>query len=85
MSCLLDHLGMHSIPLRIALLPIFVAPYDTCEPWLRSLCIAVVRRPGEFVDGEAQWYSCKCEVEAPLIHESAIEAQRHFQGYNLDF
>lgn len=72
MPCLLDHLGMHSVPLRIALVPIVVASDNSCEPWLRGFRIAVVRRPGELVDGKAQWQSCKCKIEAPLIHESAI-------------
>ena len=77
MPCLLDHLGMHSIPLRVALVPIIVAPNDSREPWLRRLCIAIVRRPGELVDGKAQWQSCKGEIEAFLTHGSAVEAHLH--------
>ena len=74
MSSLLNHLGMHSIPLRVALVPIIVAPNDSRKPWLRRLCIAIVRRPGELVDGKAQWQSCKGEIEAFLTHGSAVEA-----------
>ena len=74
MPCLLHHLGMHSIPLRIALVPIIVASNDSREPWLRRLCVAIVRRPGELVDGKAQWQSCKGEIKAFLTHGSAVEA-----------
>lgn len=73
MPSLLNHLGMHSIPLRIALVPIIVTSNDSREPWLRGFGIAIVRRPGEFVDGEAQWQSCKGEIEAFLIYASAVE------------
>ena len=74
MPSLLNHLGMHSIPLRIALVPIIVAANNSREPWLRRLCIAIVRRSGELVDGKAQWQSCKGEIEAFLIYGSAVEA-----------
>lgn len=77
MPSLLHHLGMHSIPLRIALVPIIVASNDSREPWLRRLCIAIVRRPGELVDGKAQWQSCKGEIEAFLTHGSDVEAHQH--------
>ena len=79
MSCLLNHLRMHSVPLRIALVPIVIAPNYSGEPWLRSFCIAAVRRSGEFVDGEAQWYSCECEVEAPLITNQPLKLSGAFK------
>lgn len=80
MPSLLDHLGMHSIPLRIALVPIIVASNDSREPWLRRFGIAIVRRPGELVDGKAQWQSCKDEIEAFLIYGSAVEAHQRSRG-----
>ena len=79
MPSLLNHLRMHSIPLRIALVPIIVAPNDSREPWLRGFGIAIVRRPGELVDGKAQWQSCEGEIEAFLRHGSAVEAHLRSQ------